>query len=295
MASQKDLELLDEYVGNRLKAQDKIDFEKKLESDASLKNEYLFQQRIVSQLRQARVSELKTMFNNVPAAALESGGSSVVTQVVLWVAVVGVLGTGIFLYLNNDDKTEVQSVAKQDEIKQDTPAEIKPEESPAQDQAAPTDEKKISPTEDNTVKEGEETVAPQKPATENSTEAEKPAALDIFDPTTETENSAAGKSEDRNAQTLTSTKSSIVVAIENTDKRYNFHYQFKDSKLHLYGAFEKNLYEIMEFFSDNKRTVFLFYKDSYYLLNEEDEKIKPLAPINDPTLIKKLKDYRGSR
>ena len=51
----------------------------------------------------------------------------------------------------------------------------------------------------------------------------------------------------------------------------------------------------MEFFSDNKRTVFLFYKDSYYLLNEEDEKIKPLAPINDPTLIKKLKDYRGSR
>src|SRR5687768_8036629 len=115
MASQKDLELLDDYVGNRLKAQDKIDFEKKLESDSSLKNEYQLQQKIVNQLRQARISELKTMFNNVPAAALESGGSSVVTQVVLWVAVVGVLGTGVFLYLNNDDKTEVQSVAKQDE------------------------------------------------------------------------------------------------------------------------------------------------------------------------------------
>ena len=95
------MELLDEYVSNRLKAQDKIDFEKKLESDASLKNEYQFQQRIVEKIREARVSELKTMFNNVPAAALESGGSSVVTQVVLWVAVVGVLGTGIFLYLNN--------------------------------------------------------------------------------------------------------------------------------------------------------------------------------------------------
>jgi hypothetical protein len=295
MASQKDLELLDDYVGNRLKAQDKIDFEKKLESDASLKNEYQLQQKIVNQLRQARISELKTMFNNVPAAALESGGSSVVTQVVLWVAVVGVLGTGIFLYLNNDDKTEIQSVAKQDEIKQEAPAEIKPEQSPAQDKATPAEDKNASPTKDNTVKEAEETVAPQKPETENSAEAEKPAALDIFDPTTEAESSSAEKSEDRNSQTLTSSKSSIVVAIENTDKRYNFHYQFKDSKLHLYGTFEKNLYEIMEFFSDNKRTVFLFYKDSYYLLNEEDEKIKPLAPINDPTLIKKLKDYRGSR
>ena len=49
------------------------------------------------------------------------------------------------------------------------------------------------------------------------------------------------------------------------------------------------------FFSDNKRTVFLYYKDSYYLLNEENETIKPLAPINDPSLLKKLKDYRGSR
>jgi hypothetical protein len=51
----------------------------------------------------------------------------------------------------------------------------------------------------------------------------------------------------------------------------------------------------MEFFSGNKRTVFLYYKDSYYLLNEENETIKPLAPINDPSLLKKLKDYRGAR
>ncbi len=293
MASQKDLELLDEYVSNRLKAQDKIDFEKKLESDSSLKKEFQFQHKVAEKIREARVSELKAMFNNVPAAALESSGSSVVTQVVLWVAVVGALGTGIFLYLNND-KAEVQSVAKQDEIKQDSPPAVEPEQSQAQDPLPLEKEEKISSPGDNIVKE-EETVSPQNPAKENTAEAEKPKTLDIFDPTAENENSAAEKSEDRSGQTLTSTKSSIVVAIENTDKRYNFHYQFKDSKLHLYGAFEKNLYEIMEFFSDNKRTVFLFYKDSYYLLNEEDEKIKPLAPINDPTLVKKLKDYRGSR
>jgi hypothetical protein len=77
-----------------------------------------------------------------------------------------------------------------------------------------------------------------------------------------------------------------------TDKKYNFHYQFKDDKLYLYGSFEKNLYEIMEFFSGNKRTMFLFYKDNYYLLNEEDQTVKALAPIKDQALLEKLRDYR---
>ncbi|MEO5977632.1 MAG: hypothetical protein ABIS36_18055, partial [Chryseolinea sp.] len=63
----------------------------------------------------------------------------------------------------------------------------------------------------------------------------------------------------------------------------------------LYGVFEKNLYEIMEFFSNNKRTMFLYYKDNYYLLNEDDNNVKRLTPIKDETLLKKLQDYRAGR
>jgi hypothetical protein len=51
----------------------------------------------------------------------------------------------------------------------------------------------------------------------------------------------------------------------------------------------------MEFFTDEKRTVFLFYKEQYFLLQEADSQIRPLTPISDPALIKKLKEYRNSK
>lgn len=296
MASEKDLELLDQYVSNRLAPQDKTAFEKKLESDTPLKNEFTIQKKVVEKLREARVKELKTMFNNVPASALETGGSSVASQVVLWVAVVGALGGGLYLYLNNQDtvEPETKSIAKQEEVIQEAPATTQPQqETPKQESPVVTDENKTSK---NTDEEDKTAVPQDSNGVITEEEPKKPAALDVFDPTQDAENSSSGVSkENKTPRESAATKSSIVVEIDSNNKKYNFHYQFKDSRLYLYGTFEKNLYEIMEFFSDNKRTVFLFYKDSYYLLNEESDKIKPLAPINDPTLLKKLKDYRGAR
>ncbi len=293
MASEKDLELLDQYVSNRLAPQDRTAFEKKLESDASLKNEYAIQKKVVEKIREARVKELKTMFNNVPTASLEPGGTSVITQVTLWVAVVGSLGAGLYFYLNNNDKVETKSIAKQEEVTKENPPVVEPKQAPKQESPAVAKE-------DETSKRPAETEQEVQPKTPNDLttedEPKSPAALDVFDPTTETENPSTANPDANSTREPASAKpSSIAVEIDRENKKYNFHYQFKEGKLHLFGAFEKNLYEIMEFFSDNKRTVFLFYKDSYYLLNEENDKIRPLAPINDPTLIKKLKDYRGTR
>ena len=60
----------------------------------------------------------------------------------------------------------------------------------------------------------------------------------------------------------------------------------------LYGPFEQNLYEIMEFIGEEKRTVFLYYQDNFYLLKDDTEKLKPLGVIHDQALIRKLKEYR---
>ena len=113
----------------------------------------------------------------------------------------------------------------------------------------------------------------------------------MFDPSEDAESAEQAAAEEIGPKV--STKSSIAVETE-VDKRYNFHYQFRDNKLFLYGSFEKNFYEIMEFFSNNKRTMFLYYKDNYYLLSDADQKVKPLSPINDAALLKKLRDYRGN-
>jgi hypothetical protein len=61
----------------------------------------------------------------------------------------------------------------------------------------------------------------------------------------------------------------------------------------LYGAFEKNLYEILEFFTGENRTIFLYYKNSYYLLKPNGGKVSPLVPVNDPALLKKLREHRN--
>lgn len=299
MASERDLELLDQYVSNRLPDADKVAFEQKLQSDASLKNEYGIQRRVVEKIRDARVKELKTMFNNVPVAELETAGTSVGTQVVLWVAVVGAIGTGVYFYLDKEEKADLPAITKQEEVVNEAAPSLEPTpDAPKQDGPVAADESSKKTTEEVATKDQE--VKAIEPAAPNGLhedgEPEAPAKLDVFDPSAESDNSTASTPDVKIQRESTPlSKSSILVELDNTNKKYNFHYQFKNGKLYLYGALEKNLYEIMEFFSDNKRTVFLFYKENYYLLNEENESIKPLSPINDPTLLKKLKDYRGTR
>jgi len=299
MASEKDLELLDQYVGNRLASQDRAAFEKKLASDTSLQNEFNLQQRVVGKIREARIKELKTMFNSVPASALEPTGTSLVTQITVGVAIVGAIGAGIYFYSSNDDNVADQQVAKQEEVTSQAPQTTEPQqdeasaqESPATDQPKSSESESVVPSTEDKKKDAEIPQASDDAITKE--ESKGPAPLDVFDPSEETEAPGATP-ETKITESTPLSKSSIVVETDSNNKKYNFHYQFKNGKLFLYGTFEKNLYEIMEFFSGNKRTVFLYYKDSYYLLNEENETIKPLAPINDPSLLKKLKDYRGAR
>ncbi|WP_276374034.1 hypothetical protein [Chryseolinea sp. H1M3-3] len=298
MASEKDLELLDQYVSNRLTASDKTAFEQKLASDTSLKNEYKLQQKLVDKIREARVKELKTMFNNVPASALEPNGTSVATQITLLIAVVGAIGAGVYFYMSREENVETQPITQQEQVTQETPQAIEPnqDETPKQEVPAVVEEKESSESVTPAIeKDQEETKVPQAHnGLKNDEEPKGPAPLDIFDPTQEGETANKANPEAKISEAPLS-KSSIVVEVDNSNKKFNFHYQFKNGKLYLFGTFEKNLYEIMEFFSGNKRTVFLFYKDNYYLLSEENDTIKPLAPINDPTLLQKLKDYRGAR
>lgn len=300
MASEKDLELLDQYVSNRLAAQDRTAFEQKLAADSSLRQELQIQQRVVEKIRQARVSELKTMFNNIPASALETSGTSVGTKIALWAAVATVTGAGVYFYIvsgNNDASTEP---SRQEQVIDQTPETTEPVEPPAATDEQPAVTQDQKPTENSVSPQAEN--QDEVSETPQSQDGVKPgdsangrAPLDVFDPTEEEKQSTDARRQPGVTESTPLHKSSIAVEFDSDNKRYDFHYQFKNGKLLMYGTFEKNLYEIMEFFSDNKRTVFLYYKDNYYLLNEENDEVKPLTPINDPLLLKKLKDYRGTR
>jgi len=288
MVTEKDLELLDHYVSNRMSVDEKAAFEKQLNSDAELQQEFQLQQKVVEGLRQARVAELKNMFNNVPASALTGSSATAFIKATVGVVFTGIIATGLYFYFKPEaDKAQVPVA---EEAKVESPEPIKAEETQPQPEtpieAAPVavEEKKV-----------------EKSQTKKITKKEKPSepvakpAIDVFEPEVDLDSQATASTVAPTKETPTEkvTHGSIALGIDKANKKYPFHYQFKDDSLLLFGPFEKNVYEIMEFFSDdNKRTIFLFYKDHYYFLKEDSDKIKPLKAISDPALSKKLRDSR---
>lgn len=291
MAAERDLELLDDYLANRLDEQGRRAFEQQLNTDPGLKTEFELQQQFISGIRKARAAELKAMLGNVAIPAPPKG-AAIGTKIALWTAVVGVVGTGLYLYLDKDQQKEettetpIQQPEKDSTVMPQHEAE-KPAEQPAEISEEPYSEEPV--TTEHAPAQSPKAIKKQKAGDADST---REPAIDVFDPTEEVkENQNTPQQNDEAAKPGNSP--SIAVEIDASNKKYNFHYHFRDGKLFLYGPFEKNLYEIMEFFSDDKRTIFLFYKDQYFLLKEDHTKPKPLSAISDPVLLKKLKEYRN--
>lgn len=283
--TERDLEMMDDYLSNRLNAEDKAAFEQQVQADPQLAQELNIQQGLVEGLKQARVVELKSMLNNIPVSPV-SGGSSLLTKVGTWAVVAGLVITGIYFFTTKEEETA--SGTKQ--IAEQTP-EVQPEtEEVPETQPEATPEKQEESVPAVTKTDKKKTSAEAKPEV---TEA-KPTKPDVFVPADEADEATKEfeRAEMENIKKAFVT-SSIVVETDTMSKKYSFHYVFRDSKLILYGAFEKNVYEILEFIGDEKRTVVLFYKSNYYLLDIAKAEPTKLSPIRDQKLLKMLKAHRS--
>ena len=290
MATERDFDLLDDYVANRLRANERSDFERKLQSDPDLQSEFQVQQRLVKAIKNARMADLKAMLNNTPVPPVKFG-TSVGTKLVIGTFVAGLIATGIYFYVDRQDNVLPSKQAEPKTSTADTTNEpVDAETATQSEQADPSAESAVN--EQATSQQPE-----QEPLEETPTEraAVEQPKLDVYDPSEElAENEteieeAAG--ERRNS--VRAGAPSILTEIDNQNKKYDFNYQFKSGKLILYGPFEKNLYEILEFFTDEKRTAFLYYKDKFYLLNDNTDQVQELSPVTDTALLRKLKEYRG--
>lgn len=282
MAVEKDLDLLDDYLSNRMGEQDKVAFEQKLEADPELKKEMQLQQQLVEGIRKQRALELKTMLNNVPVASGTGGQTALFTKVVSSVIVAGLVTTALYWYFTDSEPAE-PLVATTEEVE-----EISEQANVSQE---PTVEESLTEPAEKAV-EKKSAGSSDKAATPAS-EVTKPK-LDVYTPESAEESSSLQKEHDQIAFISKAfVTSSIEVDVDAGNKKYNFHYIFRGGKLVLYGSFENNLYEILEFIAENKRTVFLYYKTNYYLLDEQVETPTLLMPIRDAKLIKKLKEHRA--
>lgn len=295
MATDRDLELLDDYLSGKLEGAEKTDFEKRLEADASLRNELTIQQELIAGLKSARVAELKSMLNQVVIPP--SAGTSTIAKFAAWITAAAVIGLGSYFVWQQLDEPADESIAvtedttlaepeKQSDMAVPTP--LPSEEQPREEEAA-TEQPDVRAKERG---QNEQTITDSR--AESPQESSPVVQPDVtpYDPTKELE-SSNGRPDpidelgDRHAP-----ESSITVEVVDTGRKNDFHYQFKDGKLYLLGSFEKDLYEILEFFNDNKRTVFLYYNAGFYLLDESKTEPTPLNAITDTELLQKLRNYR---
>ena len=305
MADERDFELLDDYLTNRLTGEDRSGFEQKLQADPDLQHEYALQKRLIQGIKDARVAELKSMLNNVPVPA-NGPGNSLPVKVILGTVVGLIIAAAGYWYFRGEDRkiTSPETIISTDDRKVEEPLAREPEVQSTQEQQqqpAVTQERKVE-ADKNQTSAGTEHSKPslaKKPEPLQAPGARTGAAegpvLDVFDPAAEESNAGNENTIIDNHSATAPASSTLIVETDRENTRYAFHYQFREGKLLLFGPFEKNLYEIMEFFANEKRTVFLYYKDRYYLLEEADSNVRPLEPISDPALLKKLKEYRSSK
>ena len=272
-------DLIDDYVANRLSENERTEFGQGMNADPALKLETERQSLIVEGIRKARATELKMMLNNVPigGASLWSGWS--VMKVAATMGVAGLIGTGLYFYMRDSD-TVLQNVPS---------AEI-PIDSLMPDDSS---DEPIIENRDGEGEEKKETITPQvrkaKPKKQDATATK----VEVVDPSEEM------LSSDKADEPSVTPKSGISVSTikverDSQNKQYSFHYQFWEGKLFLFGPFDEALYEILEVNGEN-HALFLFFKDSFYLLDESKEDVMALAPITDRSVIRKLKEFRNGK
>lgn len=286
MAVEKDFELLDDYLANRLNTDEAVAFEKQVQADPQLMQELNIQKGLIEGLKTARVAELKAMLNNIPVSPV-NGGSSALLKTGTWVVVAGLIATGLYFFFSQEEKEASSKVIAE----QPTVVPQVNEADPVATEQPQSDEPQVEEQPAAVLEESEK----KKEKTTTVQPATKPKPVEAYDPSAEESTEAVKKYEHEQLEIISKAfvTSSIEVETDSMHKKYNFHYVFREGKLILYGAFEKHLYEILEFIGDEKRTVVLFYQTNYYLLDINKTTPTKLTPIHDAKLLKKLKEHRS--
>ncbi|MEQ8424532.1 MAG: hypothetical protein RIA63_07465 [Cyclobacteriaceae bacterium] len=278
-------EQVEDYLTNRLDDGARQAFVQRMENDAQLRTEVELQKQIIEGVKSARAAELKAMLNNVPIGGASSAATG---KIALATISVGIVGTLLYFGLRTTPNEEAAVQPEVSSIEQPTTPEKEVENQITESQEPATAEE---------VQTKSEVV--QKPKDEasgvrrlKSAEVVSPRiqVLDLSeDMKSNTEKAVAPPTP---ASKPTVSASSVEVELDNTQKAYSFHYQFKNDKLLLYGPFDSSLYEVIEI-NGGVHTLFLFYKNSYYHLDESVNTIEPLIMIRDQELLDKLEKYRN--
>lgn len=293
-------EFFDKYLKGKLSENERMAFEKKVEQDPLLHSELKLQKEIYVALGETRKAALKSRLDQVPvnnAGWFNMSGAKIA-------AVIGsvlVMTTVSYFYINSKttDSMEAQVV----EIDPSYASPKISEEDMAVAVPSPNIEQVPNSAEisNNTTKETESlsVAADVKPKREVT--ATKNKEKDLFPEIRRPDLniSFAEETQKINYEDFEAPKKQIIESMTFDDskvdietvfhERYNFHYQFEDHKLYLYGNFGDTLYKIIALNSDKGKQLFLEFNEHFYAIDHQQAAIAPLQLIEDTALLKELK------
>ncbi len=279
------IELIDDYLTSRLNEQDRKSFEQQMASDSALKADVELQKEIIQGLKTVRVAELKAMLNKVPIGAPAIFFSPL--RIAAGLIGTAVLTAGLYFYFEKNASLNPEQISSSlvDSIqqKEQNNSEV------AVDSVAMESDKEIQVIDNKgkvaDVKTDDNHVTPDS--------KESKPVIDLIDPTEEvTDNEVTIEKAVTNGSIISVAR--IEVNVISSERKLKSHYQFNNGKLILYGNFDSGLYEIIEVNAENSRSLFLYYKTSYYLLDDAKKEVTPLKEISDPVLVQKLNTFRSN-
>jgi hypothetical protein len=286
-------ELIDDYLTNKLSEQDRKSFEQQIDADPALKAEVALQKEIIHGLKTARASELKAMLNNVPITTFNTYFSPM--RIAAGLIGAAVLATGLYFYLNTKDELPPVKEPSPTTDSIDQQEQHAPEIKPSEESSPLVNELKNSPKPAGSEENIKPSSQVEANAVNSNTKQESKPVIDLVDPTEDLNDNTPGTSPVKSgANNTTISVAKINVDVIASERKYKSHYQFLRGKLILYGNFDNGLYEIIEVNGQSSRSLFLYYKSSYYLLDETQDKITALKEISDPVLKEKLKAFRSN-
>ena len=288
-------ERIEAYFNNELPEADRQQLMQDINSDASLKSEFQFQESVIDGIKDFRKQELIARLDNIQLA---STGQSVLLKAIGAAGIATVVTIGTYMWINRaedqpiipEEVSKTEQLVTQPEVSQEEVVnELKPNNIVAEEKVnedVQDDEKLVAApveTESAIVKTDEENSA---------------VVPDVIIPEVQEPESGSSLDVDEDLSAPEAMASSTIKLSSSTDvevklsKKYNFHYQVKNGGLTLFGNFNDSPFEVIELKTNQGINSYLYFEDHFYSLANNSDEINSLKVIENEQLIKELEKRR---
>lgn len=310
----KRTEIIDAYLRNELDSEELQAFEGQLAGDPTLREELDFQQQVIKGLGEFRKSELKSRLTAINVSVpwwevgqLVSPGLMKLTGAIVTATFIG---TGIYYFnATSDEVPEVQPTVFESDL-----SSVVASTTPVFEESSKDIPQVVLSSEEEEVKPLalDEASSPEVADAEVSEVKVSPLVSDEdeslqsgeFLPEVDIPNPGIGQEESQftseSAKIPLASNADIISSADEIDIKTSqrsseeIRYKYYDGKLHLYGNFKKNPYEIIEINSPRSKMVYLYHNNRYFKLLTTD-KVVALPQITDQVLIQELEIVRVNK